>query len=64
MGHPSRKANRRFWGLALTLALLTAAAALVVSLLVTDFNSHSPTYEPKDGGRERYLDRKLNVPRE
>ncbi len=64
MGYSRRKANRRFWGLALALVLLTAAAALVVSLLVTDFNSHSPPYEPKDGGRERYLDRTLNVPRE
>ncbi len=65
MGHPSRKANRRFWGLALTLVLLTAAAALAVSLLVKQFNSHSPTdYEPKDGARGLYLDRKLNIPRE
>ena len=65
MGRPSRKANRRFWGFALTLVLLTAAAALAVSLLVTQFNSHSPTdYEPKDKGREEYLDRKLNVPRD
>ena len=48
----------------MTLVLLTAAAALAVSLLVTQFNSHSPPYEPKDGGRERYLDRKLNIPRE
>ncbi len=65
MGRLSRKANRQFLGLALTLVLLVAAASLAVSLFVRVLNSHSPTdYEPKDKDRVQYLDRQLNVPRE
>ena len=57
MGRRHRKAQPKFWGLALALALLAAAAALGVSLFLRAFSSHDLTgYEPKDIQRGEYLE--------
>ena len=58
MGRKRWKARPKFWGFAIALALLAAAAALGVSLFLKAFSKHDLTgYEPKDTPREIYLER-------